>query len=142
MARKQKRGRNPETDLQNRIRVGISDIAVTHRINVGTFKVGKRYVSTGVPPGFSDVFGHRKSDGKAFYLEVKTETGVASEKQEKFIAAMQKSGAIAGVCRSVAEARQLLDDGLEEKIDKAMQAAAASKEWRKKDGSGDGKNNS
>lgn len=40
--------------------------------------------------------------------------------------------AIAGVCRSVAEARQLLDDGLEEKIDKAKKAAAASKEWRRK----------
>lgn len=122
--------RNNETDLQNRVRVGISDIAVTHRINVGTFKVGKRYVSTGVRPGFSDIFGHRKSDGKAFYLEIKTDKGVVSENQEKFIAAMQKTGAIAGVCRSVAEARQLLDDGLEEKIDKAMQAAAASKEWR------------
>lgn len=134
--------RNTETDLQNRIRVGISDIAVTHRINVGTFKVGKRYVSTGVRPGFSDLFGHRKSDGKAFYLEIKTDKGVVSENQEKFIAAMQKTGAIAGVCRSVAEARQLLDDGLEEKIDKAMQAAAASREWRKKDGSRDEKNNS
>lgn len=124
--------RNTETDLQNRIRVGISDIAVAHRINVGTFKVGKRYVSTGVRPGFSDLFGHRKSDGKAFYLEIKTDKGVVSEKQEKFIAAMQKTGAIAGVCRSVAEARQLLDDGLEEKIDKAKQAAAASKEWRER----------
>lgn len=113
--------RNTETDLQNRIRVGISDIAVTHRINVGTFKVGKRFVSTGVRPGFSDLFGHRKSDGKAFYLEIKTDKGVVSENQEKFITAMQKTGAIAGVCRSVAEARQLLDDGLEEKIDKATQ---------------------
>lgn len=129
--------RNNETDLQNRIRVGISDIAVTHRINVGTFKVGKRFVSTGVRPGFSDLFGHRRSDGKAFYLEIKTDKGVVSENQEKFIAAMQKTGAIAGVCRSVAEARQLLDDGLEEKddgleekIDKVKQAAAASKEWR------------
>lgn len=126
--------RNPETDLQNKIRVGVSDIAVTHRINVGTFKVGKRYVSTGVGPGFSDLFGHRKSDGRAFYLEVKTESGVASENQEKFLEAMQKSGAIAGVCRSVAEARQLLDDGLEEKIDKAMRAVTASKKWRNKDG--------
>lgn len=122
--------RNTETDLQNRIRVGISDIAVTHRINVGTFKVGKRFVSTGVRPGFSDIFGHRRSDGKAFYLEIKTDKGVVSENQEKFIAAMQKTGAIAGVCRSVAEARQLLDDGLEEKIDKVKKAAAASKEWR------------
>lgn len=136
---------NAETKLQNQIRAGISDIAVTHRINVGTFKVGKRYVSTGVRPGFSDIFGHRKSDGKAFYLEVKTEAGVLSEKQEKFLAAMKKSGAITGVCRSVEEARRLLDDGLEEKIDKAMLAAAASKKWRRKNESGDdgddGKNN-
>lgn len=61
-------------------------------------------ISTGVPNGFSDLFGHRISDGRAFYIECKSETGKARKSQEKFIAAMKKAGALAGFARSAEEA--------------------------------------
>lgn len=75
------------------------------RANVGLFftKDG-RPVRSGLPVGFSDLFGHRAGDARAFYLEVKTPTGRASPQQLAFIAAMQKRGALAGVVRSVEEA--------------------------------------
>jgi len=100
---------NKETILQNKIRVGLSDIAVTFRINVGTFKVGDRYISTGVPSGFSDIFGYRRKDGKAFFIEIKTTTGRATKKQEEFIKKMKQNGALAGIARSVEEARRIVN---------------------------------
>lgn len=102
---------NEETILQNKIRAGVSDIAVTFRINVGKFKVGDRYISTGVPPGFSDIFGFRRKDGKAFFIEVKTERGRPTEKQLIFIKKMQDCGALAGIARSVEEARGIIERG-------------------------------
>ena len=67
-----------------------------------------RYFDTGLPVGFSDLFGVRKSDGKAVFIEVKTQKGRVSENQEKFINAMQENHALAGVCRSVDDAKKLL----------------------------------
>jgi hypothetical protein len=79
------------------------------RANVGLFftKDG-RPVHAGLPVGFSDLFGHRAGDARAFYLEVKTPTGRATPQQLAFIAAMQRRGALAGVVRSVDEARAVL----------------------------------
>jgi hypothetical protein len=79
------------------------------RANVGLFftKDG-RPVHAGLPVGFSDLFGHRAGDARAFYLEVKTSTGRVSPQQLAFIAAMKKRGALAGVVRSVDEARAVL----------------------------------
>jgi hypothetical protein len=135
--------RNKETELQLRIMAELAHECVLFRIPAGLYWAGEykdgivinpRAVKVAVK-GHPDLAGYRRRDGKAVFIEVKTEKGKATPAQKKFIKVAQESGAIAGVCRSVAEARQLLDDGLEEKIDKAMQAAAASKEWRKKDGS-------
>jgi VRR-NUC domain len=99
-----------EADLMRQIMVALSeDGHFVARANVGLFYTRDlRPVSTGLPPGFSDIFGHRASDARAFYIEIKTPTGRASPQQLAFIAAMQKRGAIAGVARSVAEARALL----------------------------------
>jgi hypothetical protein len=71
------------------------------RANVGLFftKDG-RPVRSGLPVGFSDVFGHRARDARAFYLEVKTPTGRVSPQQLAFISAMQRRGAIAAIVRS------------------------------------------
>ena len=100
---------NPETKLMNEIMVALSDTCRVHRINVGTFKTkDNRVIRTGVAPGFSDLFGHRKSDGRAFYIEVKTETGKATMKQTKFLKAMRDSNAITGIARSVAEAVEIV----------------------------------
>jgi VRR-NUC domain len=99
-----------EADLMRQIMVALSeDGHFVARANVGLFftKDG-RPVHAGLPVGFSDIFGHRASDARAFYIEIKTPTGLASPQQLAFIAAMQRRGAIAGVARSVAEARALL----------------------------------
>lgn len=82
------------------------------RANVGLFftKDG-RPVKTGLPKGFSDLFGHRLWDCRAFYLEVKTAKGRATPEQQAFIAAMQKRGAIAAVVRSVEDARLVVNAG-------------------------------
>jgi len=79
------------------------------RANVGLFytKDG-RPVSTGLPPGFSDLFGFRAGDCRFFALEVKTATGRATPQQMAFLAAMRARGAIAEVVRSVEDARRAL----------------------------------
>lgn len=98
-----------EIDIQNEIRKNVNDIAVIFRINVGTFKSNDgRFIATGVPAGFSDLFGFRKSDGKAVFLEVKTKTGRLSEKQEHFLKTMKSYGACVGVVRSVEDARRTI----------------------------------
>lgn len=98
-----------ETDIQNQIRVALSPYCAVFRVNVGLcYTKDGRPMRTGVPVGFSDLFGHRKSDGRAFYIEVKTPTGRASVHQTRFIERMIEDGAIAGICRSPEDALRLL----------------------------------
>ena len=99
-----------EADLMRQIMVALSaDGHFVARANVGLFFTADgRPVKTGLPKGFSDLFGHRASDARAFYLEVKTATGRARPEQLAFIAAMKKRGALAAIVRSVEEARRAL----------------------------------
>jgi hypothetical protein len=96
-----------EADLMRQIMVALSaDGHFVARANVGLFFTAYgRPVKTGLPKGFSDLFGHRASDARAFYFEVKTTTGRASKEQLAFIAAMKKRGALAAIVRSVEDAR-------------------------------------
>lgn len=96
----------------NEIRAALSAAGcITFRINVGKgYTPDGRYFDTGVPVGFSDIFGFRGSDGKAFFIEVKTKTGRISPKQKVFLDAIRSSGAIAGVCRSVEDAKKLIKE--------------------------------
>ena len=74
-----------ETDLMRQIMVALSaDGHFVARANVGLFytKDG-RPVKTGLPTGFSDLFGHRLSDCWAFYLEVKTQDAKATPKKAR-----------------------------------------------------------
>lgn len=103
-----------EKDVQNEIRLAVNEYAVIFRTNVGTFlSADGRYISTGLPKGFSDLFGVRRSDGKAVFLEIKNETGRARPEQIKFIEQMKKNGAIAGVVRSPREAVDLINGSME-----------------------------
>lgn len=97
-----------ETSIQNSIRIALSkNGCVVHRANVGVFYTQDgRLVHIGAD-GHSDLYGHRP-DGKAFYIEVKTDKGRLSDKQFNFLAAMKKSGAIAGVARSSNDAIKLV----------------------------------
>ena len=45
-------------------------------------------------------------------IEIKTEKGRVSEPQQKFIAMVKRLGGIAGVCRSIDDAKALLEAGL------------------------------
>ena len=98
-----------EHSIQNQIRLALNPYAVIFRANVGSgYTADGRYFSTGLPVGFSDLFGFRKSDGKAVFIEVKTQTGRLSEAQKNFIEKMRELGAIAGVARSPEDAIKII----------------------------------
>lgn len=98
-----------EIDVQNSIRLALNEIAIVFRANVGTFKTTDgRMVDVGLPKGFSDLFGFRKSDGRMFFIEVKNEKGRTSIAQAHFIDMMKRNGAIAGVARSPEEAIKIV----------------------------------
>ncbi|MDE5583812.1 MAG: VRR-NUC domain-containing protein [Ruminococcus sp.] len=98
-----------EHEIQNEIRLALADTCMIFRGNVGAgcTKDG-RYFSTGLPKGFSDLFGFRKSDGKAVFIEVKTPKGRPTKEQLNFLYTMNKNGAIAGLCRSAEDAINLI----------------------------------
>lgn len=101
-----------EHRIQNEIRIALADSCIVFRMNVGMgYTADGRYFNTGVPKGFPDLFGFRKSDGRAVFIEVKTPKGKPSAEQTKFIETMQKSGAIAGICRSAEDAVKLIQGG-------------------------------
>lgn len=98
-----------EHSIQNKIRLAVAPYCDIFRINVGQgFTKDGRYFNTGVPPGFSDLFGVRKSDGKAVFIEVKNSKGKPNEKQQNFLQMMKLNGAIAGICRSAEDAINLV----------------------------------
>ena len=60
--------------------------------------------------GESDIFGHRISDGKAIYIEVKLPGEAPRQDQEKFLNAMRAAGALAGCAHSVEEALSIVNE--------------------------------
>lgn len=99
-----------EIDIQNLIRIGVADIALIFRANVGGFKTEDgRFITTGLPKGFPDLFGIRKSDGKAIFIEVKNENGKPSKHQLKMGEVLKNTGANWGIARSVEEARAIIN---------------------------------
>ena len=101
-----------EHALMNCIRLALSEKCTLFRVNVGKgYTPDGRYFNTGVPVGFSDLFGVRLTDGKAVFIEVKTPTGKPSQEQLKFLDTMRKNGAIAGICRSIGDAINLINGG-------------------------------
>lgn len=100
---------NPETILQNRI---IAELCKNGCV-VRNHTVGQFYTKYGGTVnvghhGESDIMGHRISDGKALYIEVKLPGEHPREDQKKFLKAMANTGAIAGVAHSVEEALSLV----------------------------------
>lgn len=77
------------------------------------------YVKAGLVKGSSDLIGWHKvkitpemigQDIAVFTaIEVKSESGKATEEQVKFIKNVQMSGGIAGVARSVEEAKKIIE---------------------------------
>lgn len=111
-----------EHEIQNIIRAETTDIAMLFRTNAGKYYQGRRVFSRefsqyvlidlrqveGLPTGYSDLSGFRKSDGKAVFVEVKTPTGRVSAEQQRFIEMALKNNCVAGVARSVEDARRII----------------------------------
>lgn len=103
---------NKETALQNRIIAELNrrgHFAQNH--TVGTFLApgdGRR-VKIG-NHGEADIWGFRKGDAKALFLEVKNPGEFPRKDQYAFLAAMKSMGAIAGWCTSVEEAIKIVEE--------------------------------
>lgn len=98
-----------ETILQNQIIAALCRngcVARNHTVGQFYTKYGS-LIHIGVH-GESDIMGHRLSDGKAFYIEVKLPGEKPRQDQEKFLEAMRKTGAIAGCAHSVEEALEIV----------------------------------
>jgi len=101
-----------ESDIQNSIRLALNKYAVIFRNNVGSVRTKDgRIFSSGLPKGYSDLSGFRKSDGKMIFLEVKTEKGKLRKEQIHFLNEMNKYPVIASVVRSADEAVKIVMEG-------------------------------
>ncbi len=101
-----------ESDIQNNIRLALNPYAVIFRTNVGKVRMADgRWFDTGLPKGFSDTCGFRKSDGKMIFLEIKKKGGKTSKEQKHFLNEMSKYPVIVAVCRSVEEAIEAVVNG-------------------------------
>lgn len=98
-----------EHKIQNDIRVGLTERGyLVFRANVGKVRMADgRWFDTGLPKGFSDLFGFRP-DGRIFFIEVKNQKGQLRPEQEKFLERMRQNGALAGVARSVDDAMDII----------------------------------
>ena len=104
---------NRETTIQNEIMATLSEHGcAVFRRHHGVFYTpyGGR-ITIGVP-GEADISGHRP-DGIAYYLEVKQPGEHPRQDQQRFLDAMKRSGAIAGVATSPTEALNIVMDGCE-----------------------------
>ncbi len=110
-----------EHEIQNQIRVALSEYGLVFRMNAGQFWQGKRryssefrsyvltdlYAVEGLPAGFPDLqfFGF---DGRTAFIEVKSAKGKKREAQEKFINLLRSYGYRAGFARSVEETLEIV----------------------------------
>lgn len=100
-----------EHAIQNAVRIALSEYATVFRANVGSgVTYDGRHFETGLSKGFSDLFGFRHSDGRIFFIEVKTPSGRLSSCQKNFLEQMRNYGAIAGVARSVDDAVRIIQE--------------------------------
>ena len=100
---------NPETILQNQIIVALcQNGCVARNHTVGQFYTKYGAIVNIGRHGESDITGHRCSDGRAIYIEVKLPGENPRDDQRKFLDAMARTGAIAGVAHSVEEALSIV----------------------------------
>lgn len=104
----------PEHLIQDQIRLALSAHQCTvFRINVGSVRLPDgRFFKTGVPSGYSDLSGFRWSDGKAFFIEVKTKTGRPRQDQIQFHHMLTSHGILHGIARSPEDAIKIVKEGL------------------------------
>lgn len=103
-----------EHTIQKQIQLALSTHQCTvFRANVGKFKTQDgRWVSTGLPNGFSDLFGFIHGSNKIFFIEVKNATGRPRPDQIRFHNFLQKNKVIHGIARSPEDALKIIDKEL------------------------------
>lgn len=120
-----------EHGVQNAVRNALAGHALTFRANVGQAWTGTasrvpagvlirnpRPFTTGLPAGFSDLFGlvpvvikpeHvGQTFARFFALEVKAGRGQPTDRQRDFIEAVLRNGGLAGVVRSPEDAIRII----------------------------------
>jgi hypothetical protein len=104
---------NKETILQNQIIVALcANGCVARNHTVGQFYTKYGAIVNIGQHGEADIQGHRCSDGRAIYIEVKLPGEHPRDDQKKFLNAMKRTGAIAGVAHSVEEALEIVNSTL------------------------------
>lgn len=99
-----------EHEIQNEIRIALSQNGCTmFRANAGqvTTRDGRQFY--GMPKGFPDLCGHRNSDGKSIYIEVKNEKGKLRPEQIAFGEFLKTQPVLYGVARSVEDALKIVE---------------------------------
>lgn len=103
-----------EADIMREIMLALSECGCTiWRNNCGSYTDQRSgsFVRYGIAnPGGSDLIGI-SADGRFVAIEVKTQRGRATQDQVRFINLINARGGIAGVCRSAAEALELIRRG-------------------------------
>ena len=95
-----------EIDIQNQIRLALSQYGVVIRQNTGTFQTADgRWVHCGVK-GLSDLLFI--GDGKVAFLEVKNQSGRPTPEQQDFLSRMRQLHHPAGIVRSVEDALKVI----------------------------------
>lgn len=93
-------------------------VAWSHRMNSGSYAVeenGKRrFIRYGFP-GCPDILGQLRG-GKSLLMEVKKHGGKLTDAQRAFLTRARENGAVAGVVRSVDEAKKLIDAAFAESV--------------------------
>lgn len=103
-----------EHEIQKEIMLALSESGyMVFRANVGKVRMADgRWFDTGLPPGHPDLYGFRISDGKIFYIEVKTATGRPRPDQITFHKMLNRYGIIHGIARSADDAVKIVKEGL------------------------------
>ena len=103
-----------EASIQDSIRVALAQEGyIVFRTNVGKVKTADgRWLDTGLPSGFPDLFGFKPENGKVYFIEVKTPAGHRQKDQINFANFLRDKCAIYGVARSADEAVTIVRDEL------------------------------
>ena len=103
-----------EQVIQDDIRVALAEHGyVVFRANVGKVKTADgRFFDSGLPGGFPDLFGYKPSNGRIFFIEVKTANGRRRKDQVIFANGLRDKQCIYGVARSSEEAVTIVRDEL------------------------------
>lgn len=101
--------RMSEKEIQDQIRVALSDVGVIiwrNNTGIATYATGSK-VRYGLCIGSSDLIGITR-DGKFVAIEVKTPKGKLTKEQKNFLKAVKDMGGYSGVARSVEDALRIV----------------------------------